>query len=184
MIAPSKFQSADLPVLTPSATMPVTEVRHTDSPLQNHVADQSNAAVPVTKVEVTDVQVPDVLVQHEHQTSCVAMPATDALQSVASGDQSNMGGQDEVNVTTPATHSSQSAASIDEPNVNAQDKVSGSLTGSANSESLVDHIVDEQVPGEIQPTHTASCYGHTHTMITRSKAAVMAEYKALLDNGT
>ncbi|KAL4281966.1 hypothetical protein GQ457_03G036690 [Hibiscus cannabinus] len=143
MVAPSQFQSADLPVLAPSATMPVTE---------------SNAADPVTEVEVTDVQVPDVLVQHEQQPSCVAMPAADASQSVASGDQLNMGDQDEVSVTIPAAHSPQSAASINEPNLNDQDEVSGSSTDSVNSESLVDHIVDEQVPGVIQPAHTASCY--------------------------
>ncbi|KAK8493084.1 hypothetical protein V6N12_019926 [Hibiscus sabdariffa] len=123
MIAPSQFQSADLPVLASSATLPVTEVRHTNGPLQNHVVDQSNVADLVTEVEVTDVQVPDVLVQHEHQPSCVAMPAADASQSVASGDQSIMGDQDEVNVTIPAAHTPQSAASIDEPNLNDQDEI-------------------------------------------------------------
>ncbi|KAK8992059.1 hypothetical protein V6N11_044951 [Hibiscus sabdariffa] len=158
MIAPSQFQSADLPVLASSAILPATEVRHTNGPLQNHVADQSNVADLVTKMEVTDVQVPNVLVQHDHQPSCVAMLAADASQSVASGDQFIMGDQDVVNITIPAAHTPQSAASIDEPNLNDQDEVSGSLTDSVNSEPLVDHIVDDQISESETKARSGSVY--------------------------
>ncbi|KAL4296278.1 hypothetical protein GQ457_12G012550 [Hibiscus cannabinus] len=89
-------------------------------------------------------KVPNVVVHHENQSSSVVVEAATSASQSSSYPYNN--GMDVV--ATPTFNTSRHVV------------------------SAIYHVVDEELPGLIQPAPTAPRHGHTYTMVTRSKAGV------------